>query len=64
MKIVVILLGIIALMLSIKGVSLMQNAKDMIELGMGFIAISEGLCLIVVMRAIERNRKRIIDLFE
>lgn len=42
----------------------MQNAKDMIELGMGFIAISEGLCLIVVMRAIERNREKIIDLFE
>jgi hypothetical protein len=42
----------------------MQKAKDMIDLAMGLIAISEALILYFIMRAVSRHREQLIDLFE
>jgi predicted ferric reductase len=64
MRIIIYILGLLALYLALGGLSLMQKAKDMIDLAMGFIAISEALVLYFIMRAVNRHRKHLIELFD
>ena len=64
MRIIIYILGLLALYLALNGLSVMQKAKDMIDLAMGIIAISEALVLYFIMRAVSRHREQLIDLFE
>jgi prophage maintenance system killer protein len=64
MRIIIYILGLLALYLALNGLSVMQKAKDMIDLAMGLIAISEALVLYFIMRAVSRHREQLIDLFE
>lgn len=64
MKIVAYIMGLIALYLALNGLSLMQRAKDIMDIAMGLIAITEGLGLYFVMRSVLKHRQKLLELFD